>query len=142
MKLPLGTPRMKQVDALLQLFDTDSMIRHRDESGSVPLHHACRKGAPFEILRLLLHLDEVADGTAGQIARTPHCRNHQGALPIHCLLTSKPLVGAVKFLLEAHPGSPSVRTANGDYPLMVACESSASVDVIFELLKAYPDLVR
>jgi len=141
-QLSLGKLTMNDVWTFLQLFDTSSMIRRLNDSGAVPLHIACQKGAPFEILRMLLQLDEsvprVADGAG---LATPRCRDHQGALPIHELLSSRPAVGSVKLLLEAYPTSASVRKMNGDYPLMVACESSASVDVIFELLKAYPDLV-
>jgi len=145
--LPLGKIKiwMNHLDYLLQLLDTNTMIRRRDESGAVPLHHACQNGAPEEVLRMLFRLDDIAGDTAGLVrgegCAPPRCRDHQGALPIHALLTSKPSVGAVNLLLEAHPPSASMRAMNGDYPLIVACESSASVDVIFQLLKAYPDIV-
>lgn len=132
-KLALGRIWTNHLDALLQSFDTNTMILRRDESGSVPLHHACQNGAPEEILRLLFRLD--GEGLAIR------CRNHRGALPIHLLLTSKPSLGPVNLLLHGHPSSASMRTLDGDYPLLVACESSVSVDVIFELLKAYPDLI-
>jgi len=49
---------------------------------------------------------------------------------------------AVTIMLQAHPTSASVLTLDGNYPLMIACESSASVRVVFELLKMYPDLIQ
>lgn len=143
MKLPLGTLWMNHVMALFQMFDVNNMIRVRDDNGSVPLHIACQKGAPVEILRMLVYSDEVSSAAGGRenLAMKTRIRDHSGSLPIHTLLATKPSVAAVKVLLEAHPDSLSTRTTNGNYPLMIACESSASVDVIFELLKGYPDLI-
>lgn len=145
MRVPVGTLPVNYVSALVQSFDTNNMIRRRDEAGSVPLHLACRNGAPLEILRLLLRLDdEMAAAAAAQVEGpllTPRCRDHAGALPIHNLLTAKPRVAPVQLLLQSHPASASKRKMNGDYPLMIACESGASVDVVFELLRAYPDLI-
>jgi len=96
---------------------------------------------------LLLYLDETAPVAAENMAdglglTTPRCRDRHGDLPIHALLKANPSVGAVQVLLQAHPSSASKRALNGDYPLMVACDSSASVGVIFEVLMAYPDLIR
>jgi len=147
MNTPLGQLQMQHVVALIQFLNTNVMIRKRDVNGSVPLHYACQNSAPFEILSLLRHLDTiVGGGTEGQEAGrelvvTPRCRDHQGILPIYALLATNPAVGAVTLLLEANPPSASMRALNGDFPLMVACESSASVDVIFELLVLHPDLV-
>jgi len=60
---------------------------------------------------------------------------------MHALLTSKPSIAKVKFMYAAYPGAACVRTHQGNYPLMIACESAASLDVIIEMLKVYPDLV-
>jgi len=143
MKLPLGNIWMPHVLALFQMFDINNMIRARDESGSVPLHIACQNGAPVDILRMLFYLDEVASAVDGgeRLVMPPQIRDHGGALPIHTLLTTNPSVSAVTIMLQAHPNSASMRTFDARYPLMIACESSASVDVIFELLKAHPDLI-
>lgn len=141
-KTAAGNLSMDQVATLLQLFDythNDTAIRSRDANGSIPLHYACQRGAPLEILLLLLHFDGCMDSHA--LATTPRCRNHQGALPLHVLLTAKPSVEAVRLLLKLYPASASVRTVEGEYPLAIAFKSCASESGIFELLKAYPDLI-
>jgi len=103
MQLTLGCLKMDHVDTLLQLFDTNSMIRYRDQTGSVPLHYACQNDAPFEVVRLLLYLDEIAP---------VRCRDRNGALPIHKLLKANPYSRTVKLLLEAYPDCVSIPTAS------------------------------
>jgi len=49
------------------------------------------------------------------------------------------LLHAVKYLVKLHPGSVETRNHDGEIPLMLACHSSAPPDVLFVLLKTFPD---
>jgi len=152
----------------LRTFDLE-MIGSPDNNGDLPIHVACALGAKAEVLRILVGLDpatlhhenntgklpiHVASGSGranvenlrflvneGGIG-TLSARDRDGALPLHCLLgahTSRPELDAVEFLLTSFRGSASVATNEGHLPFVVASKASCSLDVLFFLLKAYPE---
>jgi hypothetical protein len=72
-------------------------------------------------------------------------RNHKGALPLHNLVAStNPPLRTVQYLIHSFAGAVTAQTEDeGPYPFMVAaCDtSSASLSVVYELVRANPDLV-
>jgi len=162
--LPLGKLTVDQFLTLLRSLPNDG-IRHRNNNGALPLHVACRRGAPVEILRPLLELNPAAlqltdDGGDWPLHAACHSAepslkeirflverdaaavripNNVGALPLHLLCGSRPPAEVVKYLVQSFEGSVAMRTPTGDLPLMVACKTSASESVLQVLLTAYPD---
>ena len=166
--LPLGTLQLRNFRTLLHSLDTES-TRNRDESGKLPVHIACRKKAPVEILALIveqdaatLHMTDytgalplhdcccgaVGDSSVHLLVEqggvsTLAARNRDGALPLHYLCeTTNPSLPTVQYMIESFPGSVAVRTKAGQYPFMIAaCESStASLSVVYELVRTNPGL--
>ena len=163
-QLPFGKLTLDQFQTLLRLLPRDS-FRSQDYNGQLPLHIACRVGAPVEILHLLvlayapalqttdsngglpLHAACQADApslesiryVAGQDPNAVQAANNDGALPLHLLCGSRPSVQAVLYLLGLFEGALAMRTHHGDLPLMVACKTAVSESVIQILLRMYPD---
>ena len=163
-QLPLGKLTVDQFLTLLRLLPGDG-IRRRDNNEALPLHVACRRGAPVEILRPLLQLYPAALQRTDAIGDLPlhaACRSAEpslkeirflveldlpavrmpnivGALPLHLLCGSRPPAEVVQYLVRSFEGSLSIRTPSGDLPFMVACKTSASESVLQVLLTTYPD---
>ena len=154
---------------LLHSLDTD-LARNRDDGGKLPIHIACRKKAPVEFLARIAEQDaatlHMADYTGALPLHECCCgavddssvrflvehggvgtlsaRNQEGALPLHLLCGStNPSLRTVKYLIQFFSGSVAAQTNAGQYPFMIAaCESStASLSVVYELVRTNPDLV-
>ena len=168
--LLLGNLTLNHLRILLSDLDTEQ-IRNRDESGKLPIHIACRNNAPVEVLALIVEQDpttlHMADFTSGALPLHECCcgavddssviflveqggvgtlaaRNRNGALPLHVLCGSQnPSLRIVQFMIQSFSGSLAARTNAGRYPFMIAaCESStASLSVVYELVRTNPDLV-
>ena len=109
----------------------------------MPLHVACEKGAPIEIVRPLLQRHAAAlymtNDNNGDLPLHAACRaaaeslirflaeqdpnavqarNNDGALPLHLLCgSSRPTLPAVNYLVDAFRGALAIRTtAGGDLP--------------------------
>ena len=169
-RLPLGKLTLKQWRTLFQSLDLE-LIKNRDDSGKLPIHIACSTKAPVEVLTALVDLDpatlQIADysgnlpiheccfgavdhssvqylveqGGVGTLA----ARNRQGLLPLHILCGSKnPPLRTVQYLIQSFPESVAAQTDSGEYPFMIAAAeiSSASLSVVYELVRAKPDLVN
>jgi len=118
------------IEVLRFVVDQDpASLYSSDGSGCSPLHAACRAGAPLETLQFLVE--------AGS-ARTVFARDHNGALPLHLLCKAQPSVDAIKYMVRSHLTSASIKTDDGDLPVMVAVKSKASESVILELSLANP----
>ena len=146
--------------------DPDS-VRSRDGNGDLPIHLACQIfRAPDELIRFLVEQDVAtlhipsrdgalplhwachSDAAIAAIkylverggAGTLTALDGNGALPLHrtCQFTER--LEVVEYLVKANPASVSVRTLNGDFPVTLACRNS-TLDVIFVLLKNYPNVV-
>ena len=166
---PLGTLKLKHWRILFHTLDTE-LIRSRDDNGKLPIHIACGTNAPFEVLAMLVELDSatlqipdysgalplheccrgsvdcssvvylVEQGGRGTVAT----RNHEGALPLHNLCASlNPSLRTVQYLVQSFPGSLVVQTHAGLYPFMIAActTSSASLSVVFEIVRSNPNLI-
>ena len=163
-QLPLGKLRLNHFQTLFQLFPANSFCS-RDYTGALPLHIACRVGAPVEILRLFVQAYAAALRTAdnnGDLPLHAACQadappldafhyvveqdlnavqaaNNDGALPLHLLCGSRPSVQTVQYLLGLFEGALEVMTNEGDLPFMVACKTAASESVLQVLLTTYPE---
>ena len=110
-----------------------AMLHMSDHSGALPIHVACRAGVSLEMIRFLVEQGGI---------ETLGARDNNLALPLHLFCaSSRASLDAVKYLLKADPNSVSETTLQRDFPLMLACESSASESVIFTLLREYPEVV-
>jgi len=153
-QLPLGNLTLDQFQTLLLLLPRNS-FHSQDYNGQLPLHIACRVGAPLRILALLALAYAPALQTTACQADAPllvsifyvveqdpnavQAANNDGALPLHLLCGSKPSVQAVQYLLGLFEGALAMTTHHGDLPLMVACKTAVSESVIQILLTRYPD---
>ena len=169
-RLPLGKLTLNYFRTLLSAIDTN-LIRNRDENGKLPIHIACRNNAPVEVLAMLVENDaatlhiadnagalplheiccgEVDDSSVRYLLEqggvgTLTARTREGALPLHVLCGStNPSLRTVQYVVQSFPGSVTARTNAGQYPFVIAaCDSStASLSVVYELVRANPDLVN
>ena len=167
--LQLGKLTLQHFRTLLSTLDAE-LIRNRNDSGKLPIHIACRTKAPVEVLALMAEQDvatlQMADDTGalpihaccfglvddsnvrflvehGGVG-TLAARNRDGALPLHLLCGSTyPPLRTVQYMIQSFSGSVAAQTNTGQYPFMIAaCESStASLSVVYELVRTNPDLV-
>ena len=163
-QLPLGKLTMDHFQTLLQLVPANS-FHSRDNDGELPLHIACRVGAPREILRLLVQTYAAALQTRNNNGSLPlhaacqaddpsldairfvveqdptavQAANNDGALPLHSLCGSRPSVQVVQYLMRLFQGALEVTTNAGDLPLMLACKASSSQSVLQVLLTESPE---
>ena len=90
--LPLGKLTWQQFRTLLlSTLDANALIHNRDESGTLPIHMACRNKAPVEVLTLLVEIDPAT------LHMADYCT---GALPIHECCCDAVDDSSVRFLVE------------------------------------------
>ncbi|KAL7538089.1 hypothetical protein ACHAXR_009717 [Thalassiosira sp. AJA248-18] len=91
-----------------------------------PLHVACEKGAPIQVIKVLL----TANPSAAQTKSGLHDR-----LPLHCVLaaaSSYPLSDTVvSTLVESFPGACRIADKNGSIPIHIACQVAPVSENIF-----------
>jgi len=166
--LKVGTLTMEQfLGVLAGLVSSEpESIRTGDDERAMPVHISCRSNAPIDVTRFLIDQDEVvlqiSDDT-GSLPLHAACesegvslgnielllerggigtlcaRNRNGALPLHVLCEAKPSVDKVKFVVRSYLKAASIRLDDGSLPVMLAVTSSSSEEVIYELLKNYPE---
>ena len=124
------------VRVIQYLLQQDSaQLRIPNNDGALPIHLACRANAWFETIRYLV---ERNGGTA-----TLSTQDGSGALPLHALCeASKPSLKTAEYLIQAYPTALSTATHSGDLPASLACQSDASVIVIYALVRGYPQFVE
>ena len=128
------------VEVMTLIVEMDpATLRIADHRGSLPLHLLCCSGTTPTDDASVQHL--VQQGGVGTLA----VRNQLGDLPIHNLVAStNPTLRTVQYLIQSFPGSVTARSEDeGPYPFMAAaCDtSSASLSVVYELVRASPALV-
>ena len=166
--LPLGKLILSQWRILFHTLDTE-LIHNRDDEGKLPIHIACRKNAPVEVLSMIVEVDpatlHIPDSTGALPLHECCCgtvdyssvrylveqggvgtlaaRNREGFVPLHLLCGStNPSWRTVQYLLQSSPGSASMRTNAGEYPFVMAATSdSSSLSVVYELVRANPGLL-
>ena len=96
-----------------------------DDTGWLPLHHACENGASFGSIKLLVN----ANHAAVQVATT-----REGLFPLHIACRSS-TVDVVEYLLGRYDGCLNLCDARGDYPLHIACRRGGSYSIVNCLLR-------
>jgi len=99
-----------------------------DRTGDLPLHEACQKAAPFEVIKNLVSAFPEGVKTKG------FC----GRLPIHYASYNKPSLHVIKLLLENYPDGASMLDSDGRLPIHLAVVRNAPKAAIKELIDAYP----
>jgi ankyrin repeat protein len=126
------------VEVLSVLTEMDpTTLQIADYSGALPIHSLFYSGTRTEYTSLRYLVEQGGVGTLA--AR--HCN---GVLPLHVLCESTyPSLRIVQYLIQSFPGSVAVQTNSGHYPFMIAAgkSSTATFSVLYELVRANPDLV-
>ena len=129
------------VEVLSMLVEMDrATLQIADRTGSLPLHLLCCNSAttPTDDVSVRYLVEQGGVGTLT-------ARNHKGALPLHNLVAStNPTLRTVQYLIQSFPEAVTAWTDDkGLYPFMVAAcgASSASLSVVYELVRAHPSLV-
>ena len=93
----------------------------------LPIHNACRFGAPQALLSIMLR-------------HNPSCPAdpYTGALPIHLACRYAPSMDTVQVMLYTDPTCAKHQDHGGRLPIHFACLQRAPTSVIQVLLKAYP----
>lgn len=104
-----------------------------DNTGALPIHHACRTSASLDVIKYLVYT-----GGVGTIQK----RDIDGCLPLHLVIKEgAPRLEVVNYLVKHYPASLSVRAKTGDMPLTLAGASS-SLDVSYHLLRQHPEVIK
>lgn len=97
----------------------------------VPIHLACKYGAPAALLAQLLQ------------RRPQACSERRdGHLPLHWAAAKQAPLAIVEQMLAAYPDALSQTDPNLCLPLHLAAAGHAPLEVLWTLLSAYPDAVR
>ena len=120
--LPLGNLTVDHFTSLLQWFPDASFRRRdnngalpRDDLGALPLHVACEKGAPVEIVRPLLLRHAAALDMTNDI---------NGDLPLHAACRAAAAAESlIRFLAEQDPNAVQAPNNDGALPLHLLCGS-------------------
>jgi len=138
--LPLHVAFHANAERKTMLCLITAMAEHRiphtsNIAGDFPLHLGCRANSRLEIIRLLMQHYPAAGNVF----------DYSGQLPVHLHLSSTSAAEVVEFWKSTLPRALLKSTRGGNLPFhTVALKNSASVDVVFEVLKGHPDalLVR
>ena len=107
-----------------------SISKIKNNAGCLPIHLAAVD--PLinpEIIKLI-----GFSFPAGCIHSTPD----DGNLPIHIAASHAPSVEIIRNLLLCNPSAAAVKNKQGQYPIILAIQSSASLSVVVAILFAYP----
>eukprot|EP00934_Nitzschia_sp_Nitz4_P005344 Nitzschia sp. Nitz4//scaffold82_size85912//7827//9314//NITZ4_005124-RA/size85912-processed-gene-0.3-mRNA-1//1//CDS//3329558784//5334//frame0 len=99
--------------------------------GNYLLHHACRQGAPEELIARIVQANPKAASVPG----------HDGWLPLHyaCAFPATQ-VGTVQSLLDTYASAVTIREEKKkQLPLHVAAQTGASLEIVALLLSYSPD---
>lgn len=117
--------------AVLMTTSTSDHTDHQDDSytGRLPIHLACDKNAPIQVIQQLLDSDPNKES----ILR----KDKWGDLPIHTACSRKNYFEVVRLLLESDKQKKTIygKDLQGSIPLHYACRYGATPDVIELLLE-------
>ena len=129
--LPVGTLRKEHMSTLLTIIvsEEDNAISVSDGTGSRPLHIACHdRDAEFDMFKWLVDRDPSS----------LQQRDNEGNLPIHTLCASNPTLYKIEYLHHKYEASISMTNHQGCSLFMLASLSTASLDVLWYLMRANP----
>ena len=137
------TKRFQSQRRLQTLLDVyPESIHMADESGNLPLHHACavqdNLAWPDAILFSLINYPGAAMAT-----------NRQGQLPLHTFLSKSVHRGAsmsanyiVQELLQAYPAAVKIADRSGMLPIHLACKNRYDATILELLVELYPSSLQ
>ena len=129
--LPVGALTQENMATLLTMIvsEEDNAISVSDGTGSRPLHIACHdRDAEFDMFKWLVDRDPSS----------LQQRDNEGNLPIHTLCASNPTLYKVEYLHSKYEASISMTNHQGCSLFMLASLSTASLDVLWYLMRANP----
>lgn len=97
-----------------------------------PLHYACERKPPLEVVQALIEAHPEAIGTRMMPG---------GTLPLHIACTWQSSPEVVSALLAADPTTAKVVDELGNRPLHAACFSGTALSIVHDLLATYPKAV-
>jgi len=101
-----------------------------DRRGSLPLHLACRAGAPFSVIQQLVSV----------YPRGAFHKDDESRLPLHWACHLNLPAESIHIILDTYPMAARIAETKYKFlPLHVACLRGASKEIIDILLQAYPD---
>jgi len=114
-----------QTDARLEiirlLLDPDgTVVRIRDENGDTPMHIGARRGASFEVMKLMA--DAQQHITCGNDVRT--ASDNHGYTPLHFAVQKNADPRIIELLIQGDRSVLSMRNEHGDTPLHTATKRS------------------
>jgi ankyrin repeat protein len=166
----LGTDDVLEIIAFL-VDQNPRSLSARNQGGELPLHVACVTSANPDIVRFLvdqapqsIFLPRTADGayslhvalergasSDSEVIKmllerhdpvTIMLRNNVGETPLHVACRCGVPFAIVQSLVHHYKASALVVTPQGNLPLFLACASAEpSLDIIYLLLKLYPDVL-
>ena len=129
--LPIGTFSIPEMLEFLAVFVSKrpDLISTGDDTGALPLHIACqRPKTPIQLIEFLVEQDPS----------TVHQTDTTGNWPLHSLCASRPSLHKVKYLLDRDSKSGMALNNHAHSPFEVASLASASVEVLWYLMKVDP----
>jgi Ankyrin repeats (3 copies) len=110
------------------------VCKEKFRDGSLPLHCACKKNAPLDVIQFLVETwpDAVKDKE----------KNKCGELPLHWVFSSNSPLDVIQLLVETWPDTVKEKNNNGSLPLHYACHYNAPLDVMQFLVKMWPNAVK
>jgi len=129
----LAAQRLKMMpgDARLNL-KVDTRGGFASFSGFTPLHYACERHPPRDFLEALIKLNPGAVATKTMPG---------GKLPLHIACTWHAPKESIDLLLAVDRSLSKIPDNLGNLPIHAACFSGSPIDVVENLLKAYPKAV-
>lgn len=91
---------------------------------SLPIHEACEKNAPPEVIKALIKA----------FPESLLLRNSDGSLPLHIACKQKSSKATIAALLSSEPSAAKVKDDDGKYPLHLACQSQVAHQIVESLI--------
>ena len=129
-----GRASFKTIEKIVS--DDPRSVREADPAGLFPLHIACSRNAPFEVIKLLYSQYRWALETAS----LERCQ-----LPLHMAVEANASLSTVQFLADAYPAAMERGDVEGHLPLHLAVQhqqSSAQEDLVRLLIERYPKALQ
>jgi ankyrin repeat protein len=129
---------MRVDDPLLDLVEfvmeqQPQLLGDADKDGSFPIHAAVAHHQPIRILECLVN----------QRPEILEYADRNGCLPLHVAVSCEtPSLKAIEFLVRARPGTVQRKDGRGRLALHAAALHQAPVDVLYLLIRAWPEAIR
>ena len=115
-----------------RIMETNPNYIEETKNGMLPLHYACKRNAPLEVLEFLIQ----------QYPASVKEKDNQGKLPLHYACKNNAPIQVLEFLVQQYPDSFKEKSYYCKrLPLHFACMNNAPLEVLEFLVQRYPDSV-